>query len=166
MIMQNPQTHRSEIGSALVELAVTMPVLVTILMGAADFGRVFYRAMELTTAARAGAQDGARSVARTSTQMKAAAVAASPEIGLATADITVAEQRCQCASDDGSSLAAPTKATCDNWAAAPSQCTASGQHKVYFAVVTASKSFSLVSSYVPGVPNPLSVSRTAWQRIQ
>ena len=41
------------------ELAVTLPLLVLVMVGAIDFARVFYMGMELTNAARAGAQYGA-----------------------------------------------------------------------------------------------------------
>ena len=50
--------HRSERGSALVELAVTLPLLVLLVVGVADLARVFYVSMALTNAARAGAQYG------------------------------------------------------------------------------------------------------------
>jgi Flp pilus assembly protein TadG len=158
--MKNLRPLTSERGSSFVELVVSLPVLLILLVGAADFGRVFHRAMELTAAARAGAQFGALSTAKTSAEMKAAAVAAAgPDLGLTTSDITLAEQRCQCASDTGASLAAPLASTC--------AATCSGvEHKVYFVVVTASKSFTRFSNYLPGVPQSLPVSRTAWQRIQ
>ena len=51
--------HRgSERGSGLVELALTMPVLIILLLGAAEFARLDYASIEVTNAAKAGAQYG------------------------------------------------------------------------------------------------------------
>ncbi len=49
---------RSERGQSAVELAVALPVLVLILMGTLDFGRAFYAYINITNAAREGAQYG------------------------------------------------------------------------------------------------------------
>ena len=55
----NRRAWASDAGSALVELAVSLPLLVLVMVGTIDFARVFYTGMELTNAARAGAQYGA-----------------------------------------------------------------------------------------------------------
>ena len=48
--------RRNRRGQALVELAVALPVLLLVLMGIIDFGRVFHSHLTVTTAARAGAR--------------------------------------------------------------------------------------------------------------
>ncbi|MGH9615291.1 MAG: TadE/TadG family type IV pilus assembly protein [Acidobacteriaceae bacterium] len=53
-------SHHREIGQALVELALTMPLLVLLLLGAAELGRLAYAAIETSNAARAGVQYGAQ----------------------------------------------------------------------------------------------------------
>ena len=55
------RTRRSERGAALVELAVALPLLAVIMVGAIDFGRAFRTAMIVTNAARAGALYGQHS---------------------------------------------------------------------------------------------------------
>ena len=45
----------SEDGSALVELALSLPMLCTILLGAAEFGRLAYATIEVSNAAHAAA---------------------------------------------------------------------------------------------------------------
>ena len=55
--------RRTDSGSALVELAVALPLLVLLAIGAADFGRMFYTGIVVANAARAGAEYGARQVA-------------------------------------------------------------------------------------------------------
>jgi len=49
----------SERGSSLVEFALIIPVLSLLLLGAIDFGRAYYLGIEVSNAARAGAQYGA-----------------------------------------------------------------------------------------------------------
>lgn len=54
--MKPTDRRRGRSGSALIELCLCTPVLALLLFGAMDFGRVYYTAMELTSAAWAGAQ--------------------------------------------------------------------------------------------------------------
>lgn len=49
-----------EAGQALVETALVVPLLITILVGAAEMARVAYAAIEVANAAHAGAQYGAQ----------------------------------------------------------------------------------------------------------
>jgi|KBSMisStaDraftv2_1062788.scaffolds.fasta_scaffold71827_3 Flp pilus assembly protein TadG len=50
---------RGDGGQALVETAMTLPLLALMLLGAFEFSRVAYSAIEVTNAARAAAQYGA-----------------------------------------------------------------------------------------------------------
>jgi len=52
--------RHGDAGSALVELALSVPILVLLLLGAVEFGRFAYLAIELTNAAKAAAQYGAQ----------------------------------------------------------------------------------------------------------
>ncbi|MBI5395823.1 MAG: pilus assembly protein [Verrucomicrobia bacterium] len=49
--------HRSG-GQALAELAILLPLLIIIVLGAADYGRVYYHFVTIESAAAAGAQYG------------------------------------------------------------------------------------------------------------
>lgn len=51
----NQTKHGSLSAQALVELAVLLPILLLLILGAMDFGRMFYTKMVLTNAAREGA---------------------------------------------------------------------------------------------------------------
>ena len=55
-----PHFRSGEEGQALVELALTVPLLILLLLGAAELARVAYTAIELTSAAKAGAQYAAQ----------------------------------------------------------------------------------------------------------
>jgi Flp pilus assembly protein TadG len=50
-------------GAALVEMALTAPVLMLVMVGSAELGRIAYYAIEVQNAARAGAAYGALNVA-------------------------------------------------------------------------------------------------------
>lgn len=50
---------RDDCGAALVELALTTPLFILLIIGAAEIGRVAYFAIEVESAARAGASYGA-----------------------------------------------------------------------------------------------------------
>jgi len=52
---------RKESGNAMVETALTLPMLVVMLLGAAEFGRIACTAIEVSSAARAGVSYGAQS---------------------------------------------------------------------------------------------------------
>lgn len=77
---------RSERGGALVETAVTLPLLSLLLLGASEFGLVDYEAIEVTNAAKAGAQYGAQGSRYTgdTTGIQNAAAADAPNITLGT----------------------------------------------------------------------------------
>jgi Flp pilus assembly protein TadG len=52
--------RRGEDGGALVETALTLPLLVTMIAGAAEFSRVAYASLEVVSAAKAGVSYGAQ----------------------------------------------------------------------------------------------------------
>lgn len=91
-------------GQALVELALTVPLLVTILIGAAEFARVAHAAIEVANAAKAGAQYAAYSRANAATsnqaQIKSAATNEASDITLGTPVITYA---CGCSNGNACS---------------------------------------------------------------
>jgi hypothetical protein len=55
------QKIKKEEGSSLIETALVMPVLLLLLIGAVDLGRGYYAAMEVSSAAEAGALYGIQS---------------------------------------------------------------------------------------------------------
>jgi Flp pilus assembly protein TadG len=146
--------HESERGNAFVELAVALPMLVLVLVGAVDFARVFYVAMELTAAARAGAQYGAKTAANTTKTavMQSTAIAAAADIAGVSA---TAGRLCQCATDTGTFSATSPVNDCSD------PCT--GKHLVTTVTVNASATFNTISR-LPGIPPTLSITRTATQR--
>ena len=58
--MTHGDDHKQRRGLALTEFALTIPLAFVLFIGVLDFGRVFYTAMTVSHAARAGVQWGAQ----------------------------------------------------------------------------------------------------------
>jgi Flp pilus assembly protein TadG len=145
-----------------VELALTLPILITVLLGTIDFARVFYTAIELTNAARAGAQYGAMSLGASEdlSGMRTAATNAVNLTGVA-AD---ASRLCQCVTDDGLTFSStsPSANNCD--AAPATSCPVAGTHRIVTVTVVTSKTFAMIGK-MSGIPGSLPLSRTATMRV-
>jgi Flp pilus assembly protein TadG len=144
----------SECGSALVELAVVLPLLVLILVAAADFARVFYTANVLTSAARAGAQWGARTSSSYTDASGMQTIALSITNGnlSGTAAAVTPSHTCQCVLDTG--------------AAGSGDCaTCTTGHVMIRVTVSVSKTFIGIIPW-PGVPSNVPITRSATLRAQ
>lgn len=142
---------RSCAGGAAVELAVVFPVLVLLLIGVADYGRVFFTSIAVANAARAGAEWGAQSSATAFGPASAITDFAKQDGAEAGAITVVTATSCRCG---------PNVVTCST---TPS-CAGYGPPRA-FVEVTASKTVSLILPY-PGVPNNLQIVRKATFRAQ
>jgi Flp pilus assembly protein TadG len=152
------QRDASQRGAAFVELVISMPVLLVVLVGTVDFARVFYTAIELTNAARAGAQFGARTPGASgdNAAMQAAAVA-SVNISGVTATAT---HVCQCALANATF---PDTVNCD--INPPSAACPPPKFRVITVAVTTSAPFMTISPYLSVIPRPLTLSRSAVMRV-
>jgi Flp pilus assembly protein TadG len=148
-------------GSALVELALSLPILVIILMGTVDFGRVFYTAMAVNNAARTAALYGSRlegsstDTATIETQANNMWVA---EFGGSAGFTKLAYCRPMCAPDAPTGSYALSSATGDC-----SSATCATGHLVKLVTVSAQKAFSTISRY-PGIPHTLTITRAFTMR--
>ena len=151
---------RSDAGNALVELAVALPLLVLTLIGTADFARVFYDAIELSNAARAGAQYGAANLAN------AGNVANMQTIATSAINITgvtaTASRLCQCATNAGAFTATSPANSCTTPAA--TACTG-GTHRVMTVTVTAQKTFTTIVKFLGVAPWSRVIIRSATLRV-
>jgi len=136
--------RRAQAGNSFIELAITVPLLLLLFLGAADFARVFYVAVELKAAARAGAQYG--SYSRISAADTAGMIAAAKLDACNLTDVSVTATQCTCS-------ASPEIAAC-----APSRCTR-GPYTTFVTVVT-QKRFQTVAPY-PGIPSSFLLSGKA-----
>ena len=131
-------------GSALMEFALGAAVMIPLLFGTADFGRIFYASIEVANAASAGASYGSFTVANMSDTTGIASAATNDAPDLANLQVT-------------SSL------VCQNSSGAAVSCTTSGAYK--YVSVTASYTFNTLFSY-PTIPSTVSLSRTVMMRGQ
>lgn len=142
--------RRGESGSSLIELALIVPVFTTILVGSVEVARFAYASIEVTNAARAGAEYGAQThnTAVDTTGMQNAATAAGPNVNNMQA---TASTFCTCS--DGVSI------TCAN---AGTSCTA--RINEYVQVNTSASVTSLF--HIPGVPTTVTLKGVAVQRVE
>jgi Flp pilus assembly protein TadG len=105
---------QEESGSALVELALSVPLLSMILLGAGEFARVSYAAIEVTNAARAAAQYAATNGGATSDTggMQTAAQNDAYNLGT-TVTASVDSDTCVCSNAESTTVTCGT-ATCSS----------------------------------------------------
>lgn len=142
----------SESGSSLIEAAVLAPVLLLLLLGAADFGRGYYLAEEVAGAAHSGAEYAIQNpgnFSNDSTGIETAAKNDAPDVS----NLRVAAPSWGCECSDGSSYSA-------SCAAVPSGCTSNWVYKV---TVTASAGYSPLFHW-PGLPTSIALSSSATMR--
>jgi Flp pilus assembly protein TadG len=123
---------RSETGSSLVEVALFMPVLLTLMLGVVDFGRAYYEANEVMGAAHAGAVFGSQNPTDTTDMQTVATDNAKDVPGIS----STASYGCECSDGTGASVSCASPPSC------------STTTEVYYVKVKAS------ASYSPIVPWP------------
>jgi Flp pilus assembly protein TadG len=136
--------RRRESGNSMLELALTISFLIILGLGATDFARAFYAAIEVNDAARAGAQYGSQNTATAadSTGMVNAAKANAPNL----TGVTGTATQCTCAT--GSTVASCATRYCAN--------NPSGN----FVTVNTQAAFSTIAPY-PGIPSSLTLAGRA-----
>lgn len=151
--MRHPRLQK---GAALLETGIVVPVLMLVLLGASDFGRLSYTSILLAGAAHAGARFGTMTITN-ATDTEGIKKAVTDDLGSTSVgrdfDITV-ERFCTCAPDD-SSIA------CDN--VCPPVPGHSSAPRVYLRVGVSS-SFDTLFAY-PGIPKSVLVARQAQMRV-
>jgi Flp pilus assembly protein TadG len=141
---------RDERGGSLVELAMTLPLFSLMLLGAVDFGRAYYSAIEVAGAAHAAAVYGSQNPTDT-TGIKNAAL--DDAANLSNLTVNTPTYGCECA--DGSSYSASCSTT-------PTSCPNS-LNVVYRVNVTVKETYTTLLPW-PGVPSSLTFSSTASMR--
>jgi Flp pilus assembly protein TadG len=138
--------RRETRASSIVETAMVMPFLILLLAGAYDFGRGFYVAIEVASAAETGAMYGLQNVTNV-TGMQNAAKLDAPDLPKLTA---VATYGCECS--DGSSASASCAVT--------PICTYT---VVNYVNVTTSLTYKSLLPY-PGIPATIPLTSTVRMR--
>lgn len=139
-------------GQALVELALTLPLFILLIVGAAEFGRLAYDAIEVANAARAGAAYGAQSAIQASDipGIQTAVIQDAPNVTGVTAISTTS-----CVCSTGGTL------TCTNALAA---CPSPARVIEYLTVNSSAKVGPLFN--YPGLPHTFTLSGQAIMRVE
>ena len=137
-------------GGAAVELAVVFPVILLLIIAIVDYGRLFYTAVTVSNAARAGAEYGQQDF---STETDTATMRVVTQADGAEAGALTIQKRwyCEC----GAGVANNTCAVCPGGGYAP---------QVYVEVI-ATKDITTLLNY-PGLPSSFTVTRKATFRSQ
>ncbi|RXS93900.1 pilus assembly protein [Silvibacterium dinghuense] len=138
----------SESGSSLLETALVMPILLLLMAGAIDFGRAYSIAIEVESAAHAGALYGVQNPSDTA-GMADAVKADAPNLAALT---TTATYGCECFDGSQSST---------NCVTVPVSC--SGENYVNYAQVSASDTYTPIFPY-PGIPSSIVLQKTVEMR--
>jgi Flp pilus assembly protein TadG len=159
---------RDNRGGALVELALVLPILTLLMVGGAELGRIAYFAIELTSAARAGAAYGSVNVANANlpNNIKQAAQEDATDITLTWTTPPTEECVCETTYLNGS---APTySSTTPGSCAAVTGCNTlsatSSESVVQYVVVAPSATVKTMFNY-PGLPTSYTLSGLAEMRI-
>ena len=139
----------SDCGQALLETALTLPLLALLLVGAVELGRVAYASIAVSNAARAGAQYGAQN-GGTAGDTTGISVAAANEAPNLTGLTTTSSYSCVCS--DG------TASDCSN---AATDCPNS--HIETIVVVKTQFAFNSLI-HVPGIPAAFTLRGYASQK--
>lgn len=86
--MRNPKLIAESSGQSLVELAIAIPLLVLVLFGAVEFGRLLYMGIEVTNAAHAAATYGSQNRGTASDNPGITLAATSDGINLSNLQVT------------------------------------------------------------------------------
>jgi Flp pilus assembly protein TadG len=89
---------RKQRGQAMVELAIALPILLLLTLGVIELGRAAYFSIEVSEAARAGAQYGTQSLADAANtgNITQAALNSVPDISSGSMTVTSVNQSCEC----------------------------------------------------------------------
>src|SRR5260221_8477267 len=140
---------RSRSGSAIIEFAIAIPILVLLAIGVAEFGRLYRTSIVLSNAVKAGAQYGAQDAAHAN-DATGIALAARTDASPVPLDSVQSARFCLC--PDG------TAPACN------SSCPGYGPPEV-FVRVRARRTQSFILRY-PGLPSSITVIDTAVMRIK
>jgi len=144
---------RADDGGALQELAISVGVFASLLIGITELGRYSYYSILVANAASAGVQYGAQTL-ETADDTSGMQTAAENDAGTGVLSTTPsASSYCECYPSPGTTI------TCS---ASPG-CTGSN-HEVYYVKVSVTGTYNSLFHY-PGLPTTVTVSRTAVMRV-
>jgi Flp pilus assembly protein TadG len=149
--------RRGECGGALVEVALTAPMLCVLLVGASEFATLEYDSIEVTNAARAGVAYGSQSSATAADTAGMKSAATNDGSNIAGLHATATEfWSCSSAPSTQYSSAAAAAAACS---------ISGGAHVLNYVQVNTTATMT-PSVAVPGLPTSYTLNGVAVRRVQ
>ena len=142
----------STAGAATVELALIIPVLVLIMLGLLDMGRIFYGAITVVSAARAGVAYGSMSAVHAD-DIPAMVTSATNDAVDVNGLTFSALKRCECPDETPPAVACTVNVCMD------------GTNVRIYVETTVTGTFTTTLPY-PGIPSSITITRTAQMRAQ
>jgi len=105
-------TRRNQQGTALVELALSLSVMILIMLGIVEFGRVIYTAIEVSNAAHAAVQYGASSSAASADTTGITNAAMADAANVSGLSVTSVSTSCTCANTAYTPTSCSDNTTC------------------------------------------------------
>jgi Flp pilus assembly protein TadG len=151
---------RKDKGQALIELALVVPILFVLLVGAIEVGRLAYASIEVSNAARAGVAYGAQShfTAKDSPNIQLAATQDAPNVTGLTATPTLS---CSCESSAG---VLGASVDCTTISTAVGSCPSPSRIVVYVRVTTTATVHTLFN--LPFIPSSFTLQGSANMRTE
>ncbi len=150
-------------GVSVTELALVLPLSLVLFIGILDFGRVYYSAIAVSHAARAGVQYGAQDNVK-SGDFAGMRQAASDALGDVSNFTVTACRYCQCPDGTGSCTSCNAGVDgCSTGSGCLSTCSSAAPQ--VFVQVTVDKVFTTLFPY-PGLPSRADLNRRATMRVQ
>jgi Flp pilus assembly protein TadG len=144
---------RNEKGSALVELALILPLMLLLFAGIVDLGRAFFYSNTVAGAAEAGALYGSQYPSDTTGMTNTSNQAMSTAFGTAqdmSGINSLATYGCECSDGTGQSTACAVTPSCSG-------------NLVYYVTVTSNATYKTLLPW-PGVPSTFNLSSTVTMR--
>jgi len=104
--------RRNQQGTALVELALSLSVMILIMLGIVEFGRVIYTAIEVSNAAHAAVQYGASSSAASADTTGITNAAMADAANVSGLSVTSVSTSCTCANTAYTPTSCSDNTTC------------------------------------------------------
>lgn len=146
---------RNTAGQALVETALTIPLLLLLLIGAAEFGRLAYAAIEVSNAARAGVAYGAQSHITASDFSGMETAATNDGANISSLNAT-AKNFCACSSAPSTQVSCSTVVT---------SCTPAPLHSLEYVQVNTTATVHPIFNY-PGISKTFTLTGQAIMRVE
>jgi Flp pilus assembly protein TadG len=148
-------------GVSTLEVTLMLPFLLLLLIGVVDFGQLFHLAIEVSNAARAGAQYGYQNPATQADTAGMVSAAEDDASDVSTWGANIASYGCMCSDGTGQSqIGSSNSSSTTLCATPPSSCTSKGTQLINYVQVQTQATYTPFFPW-PGVPSSITLNGQA-----